>query len=156
VLDYFAPGDVDDAEAGARVCPPPAECCGGESGNDLDHVDRYATAVDGSTVASRVEDWSLPTYTRDARPSNDFWLPRSVTLPRTATEVLRELDNYPEANTYYLVRIYLPRALQQDPTFGGRLHDLARALAEIDPTDTRIRPHLHALLDSIPDTKRTR
>jgi hypothetical protein len=99
--------------------------------NDFDAVDAYAAQIDRAPIAGRIEDWSLPTYTRDARPLSDYWLPRSTTLERTADEVLRELDQYPEANAYYLAKIYLPRALRQDPAFGGRLLALRRRLEEV-------------------------
>ena len=44
--------------------------------------------------------------------------------------MLRELDHYPKANTYYLAKVYLPRALRQDLTLGGRLADLRHRLGD--------------------------
>jgi hypothetical protein len=119
--------------------------------DDHDLVEDYATEVARSTVAGRVEDWALPTYTRDARASSDFYLPRSVPLHRTADEVLRELDAFNAAYVAYLVRVYLPRALQRDPRFAGRAGDLAAALLtrRDELTDRTTTQHLDTLVHTL-------
>jgi hypothetical protein len=42
----------------------------------------------------------------------------------TAMEIFREIEEYNDAYLYYLVAVYLPRALRRDPTFGLRARDL--------------------------------
>lgn len=94
---------------------------------DYSLVDRYAATLDRSRVASIVEDWSLPTYSRDAAPTPSFDLPQRLTLTRTAGELIRELTTFPDAYVYYLARVGLPRVIRRDPTLGGRLVEVAAA-----------------------------
>jgi hypothetical protein len=98
--------------------------------NDPEISSRYGREVDGNRLLGLVEDWSFPTYVRDARPTTDFSLPRSLLLSRTAVEVLHEIDAYNDAYLHYLTTVYLPRALKRDPTFGLKISDLSRKIAE--------------------------
>ena len=98
--------------------------------NDIDAVERYGHSVNRQPLVRIVEDWAFPTYVRDARPTNDFTLPRSLTLSQTATEVLNEIKSYNEAYLYYLSSVYIPLALQRDPTFGNKAHQLANLLEQ--------------------------
>jgi hypothetical protein len=98
--------------------------------NDIDAVERYGHSVARQSLLRTVEDWAFPTYVRDARPTSDFTLPRSLTLRQTATEVIGEIGQYNEAYLYYLSSVYIPIALQRDPTFGGELHQLAAILGQ--------------------------
>jgi hypothetical protein len=119
--------------------------------DDHDLVDRYADDIAHSTVATRIELWAMASYNRDIRPTGNFWLPKGVILTRTADEVLRELGAYNTAYSHYLARIFLPAALELDPTFGGRRHALATALldrrAQID--DNQTSAHIARLLERI-------
>lgn len=65
---------------------------------------------------------------RDARPTTDFTLPRSLPLSRTAAEILREVGEYNDAYLHYLATVCLPRALRRDPTLGLQVSDLSRRL----------------------------
>jgi len=98
--------------------------------DDTDIVDAYASDVDRSSVAARVELWSMAAYVRDVRPGADFWVPRNVVLRNTATEVIRELADYNDAYCAYLAAVFLPRALALDPTFGGQRDALTAALRD--------------------------
>jgi hypothetical protein len=98
--------------------------------NDIDAVERYSRSVASQPLLRTVEDWAFPTYVRDARPTSDFTLPRSLALRQTATEVLGEIEMYNEAYLYYLSGVYIPMALQRDPTFGDKLHQLGAALEQ--------------------------
>jgi hypothetical protein len=89
--------------------------------NDLDLAKHYGRVVQDTHLLGLVEDWSFPTYMRDAQVTRDFSLPRSLLLRHTAEEVVRELASYNDAYVYYLATVYLPRSLRRDPTFGLRL-----------------------------------
>jgi hypothetical protein len=119
--------------------------------DDHDLVDRYAQDVTQSSLAARIELWSMVVYNRDARPTPDFWLPKGVILTRTADEVLRELAGYNNAYAIYLAAVFLPSALELDPTFGGRRPDLATALLDRRATinDKRTSAHIDQLLERI-------
>lgn len=99
------------------------------STNDPELVDRYATDLEGSSIASLVEDWALPAYTRDVPASSNFYLPRSTSLRRTAAEVISEINTFNDAYVYYLAKVYIPRAQRHDPALGGRLPDLVKSLS---------------------------
>ena len=92
--------------------------------NDIDLSKQYGRAVQRNHLLGLVEDWSFPTYMRDAQVTRDFSLPRSLLLRQTAGEVVRELASYNDAYAYYLATVYLPRSLHRDPTFGLRLDQL--------------------------------
>jgi hypothetical protein len=86
--------------------------------------------VADSPVLTVIEDWSFPTYMRDARPNSDFALPSSILLRNTAGEVIREVNEvneYSDAYVHYLLSTYLPLALKRDPTFGLNLRGVAAA-----------------------------
>lgn len=100
------------------------------STNDFDAVERYSHSVARRPLLRIVEDWAFPTYVRDARPTNDFTLPRSLALRQTSVEVLGEMNSYNEAYLYYLSKVYIPLALQRDPTFGSNLDQLANLLEQ--------------------------
>jgi hypothetical protein len=108
--------------------------------DDVSHVREYAHQIEKSRLLAMVEDWAFPTFARDARPSTDFTLPRSLMLSETADEVLSEISSYNTAYLYYLVTVYLPRALRRDPTFGLRSGELNQRLAErmatVEDTET--------------------
>lgn len=104
---------------------------------DLDHVARYHQLVTTSRPAQLVEAYAYPSYCRDVTTAgSSFWLPKGATLARTATEVIREVGTEPEAYLSYLGRIFLPLILARDPSFAGRHHDLAAAIAARRPTIT--------------------
>jgi hypothetical protein len=96
--------------------------------SDTELAQQYEQMVKDTPVLEIIEEWSFPTYARDSKPNADFSLPGSILLRKTASEVLREIDNYTEAYLYYLCRTYLPLALGRDPTFGLKVYDLANAL----------------------------
>lgn len=98
--------------------------------DDVAVSERYGRAVAASPVAGMVEDWSFPTYTRDAPITQNFAVPRTLPLVRTASEVMRELAVYPDAYVHYLTTVYLPRALPRDPSFGMQLPRLLEGVAE--------------------------
>jgi hypothetical protein len=97
---------------------------------DFDAALRYEKAVAGSPVLHVVEEWALPTFTRDARPDPAFSLPRSLLLRNTAEEVIREIGSYPDAYVHYLLTVYVPLALARDRTFGLALPTLKAAIAD--------------------------
>ncbi|MEV6859805.1 hypothetical protein AB0M44_02175 [Streptosporangium subroseum] len=121
------------------------------SSNDLDLAERYRRELDMTPVYMALEEWSLPTYTRDGRISSDFGLPSSLLLRNTATEVLREIASHNDAYFYYLVSTYLPLALQRDPLFGFRITDLITALEQrgADCTDRKIRGTCNKLVKQL-------
>lgn len=92
--------------------------------NDFDLVERYGRQVADSPLLSLVEGWAFPTYTHDARATSDFSLPRSISLRRTAAEVLREIREYNEAYLCYLSQTSIPTLVRKDPTFGSQLPEL--------------------------------
>jgi len=96
--------------------------------NDSDLAQKYEQMVTDSPVLTAIEDWSFPTYMRDARPNSDFALPSSILLRNTAGEVIREVNEYSDAYVHYLLSTYLPRALKRDPTFGLNLQGVAAAI----------------------------
>jgi hypothetical protein len=98
------------------------------SNDDLDAAERYEYKVAHEPLAKIIEDWAFPTYMRDAPPTNDFTLPRSLSLRQTAVQVIKEIESYNEAYLYYLSKVYIPRALERDPKFGERRSELASAL----------------------------
>jgi hypothetical protein len=98
--------------------------------DDFDAALRYEKAVGRSPVLRVVEEWSFPTYTRDARPDPAFSLPRSLLLRNTAQEVIREIGSYPDAYVHYLLAVYVPLALSRDRTFGLALPELKAALTD--------------------------
>ncbi|WP_131740421.1 hypothetical protein [Actinomadura roseirufa] len=98
------------------------------SSGDLELAERYRRELDATPVYAALEEWSFPTYTRDGRISSDFTLPSSLLLHNTAREVLREISSYNDAYVHYLASTYIPLALKRDPTFGGKITELIRAL----------------------------
>lgn len=96
--------------------------------NDLELSRHYGGVVQDTHLLGLVEDWSFPTYVRDAQVTRDFSLPRSLLLRQTAGEVVRELVSYNDAYVYYLATVYLPRALRRDPTFGLQLPHLVAGI----------------------------
>jgi hypothetical protein len=97
--------------------------------NNTDLARDYERQVASTPVLSIIEEWAFPTYAKDSKPNADFSLPGSLLLRRTATEIIREINSYPEAYIYYLVTTYIPLALSRDQTFGLRLQDLISALS---------------------------
>lgn len=98
--------------------------------DDFDAALRYERTAARTPVLRVVEDWSFPTYTRDARPDPAFSLPRSILLRNTAQEVIREIRTYPDSYVHYLLAVYLPLALSRDSTFGLSLAGLRAALKD--------------------------
>jgi hypothetical protein len=98
--------------------------------NDFDAAHRYERQVADMPVLATIEDWSFPTYTRDARPDPGFTLSRSLLLRNTAAEVIREIYEYPDAYVHYLLSVYVPLALARDPTFGLALRRLRAAIRD--------------------------
>jgi hypothetical protein len=98
------------------------------SSGDLELAEKYHRKLETTPVFAALEEWSFPTYTRDGRITSDFTLPSSLLLQNTAREILREIAAYNDAYVYYLVSTYIPLGLQRDPTFGGRVGDLIKAL----------------------------
>lgn len=96
--------------------------------NDFDLAERYGREVADSPLLSLVEGWAFPTYTHDARATADFSLPRSVSLRRTADEIVREIGEYNEAYLCYLSQTSIPTLIRQDPTFGSRLPELVKTV----------------------------
>lgn len=115
---------------------------------DLDLSKRYGTIVKDTHLLGLIEDWSFPTYMRDAQVTRDFSLPRSVLLRHTAGEVVRELTSYNEAYVHYLATVYLPRSLKRDPTFGLQLPRLVAGIRSRLETaqDADVRDACHAFL----------
>lgn len=99
-------------------------------GDDFDLAARYGRMVSVTPVLAMIEEWAFPTYTRDVRPEPGFSLPRSLLLRNTAAEVIREIGCYSSAYAHYLLSVYLPRALDRDPTFGLALPALEAAIRE--------------------------
>jgi len=98
--------------------------------DDLDLAIRYERLVAKTSVLGVIEDWAMPTYTRDARPDAGFALPRNILLRNTAAEVVREIGSYSDAYVHYLLSVYLPLALARDPTFGLALDALRTAVRQ--------------------------
>ena len=96
--------------------------------DDVDLAERYERKVAASPVLTMIEEWSFPTYTRDARPNSDFALPSSLLLRNTACEVIREMEEYSNAYVHYLLSTYVPLALERDPTFGLNLKNMTAAV----------------------------
>jgi hypothetical protein len=99
------------------------------TGNDFDAAQRYEAMVAKYPVLGVVEEWSFPTYTRDARPDPAFSLSRSLLLRNTASEVIREIDGYSDAYVHYLLSVYVPLAVSRDPTFGLAMKRLKAAIS---------------------------
>jgi hypothetical protein len=89
--------------------------------NNLDAVRKYAREVQTEHVMQMVEEWALPSYCRDLKPSPDFTLSRRMSLYYTSREVIQEVGRYNDAYLFYLVSVYIPLALERDPEFGGNL-----------------------------------
>jgi len=123
------------------------------SSNDLELAEKYRRELDRIPVYAAIEEWSLPTYTRDGRLSSDFTLPSSLVLRNTAAEVLREIRTYNDAYLYYLVSTYLPLGLRRDPTFGRRIADLITALEQrgSECRDRRVRAACGKLVRQLRD-----
>ncbi|WP_018655601.1 hypothetical protein [Actinomadura flavalba] len=121
------------------------------STGDVDLAERYRQALESTPVYAALEEWSFPTYTRDARISPDFTLPSTLTLRNTAREVLREVDGYNDAYLHYLMSTYIPLALTRDPTFGDRVPELRAALDRRSASinDRRIREARDRLLSRL-------
>ena len=96
--------------------------------NNSDLAEKYEQMVADSPVLTVIEDWSFPTYMRDARPNSDFALPSSILLRNTAGEVIREVNEYSDAYVHYLLSTYLPLALKRDATFGLNLRGAAASV----------------------------
>lgn len=114
--------------------------------DDFDAALRYEKAATKSPVLRVVEEWSFPTYTRDARPDPAFSLPRSLLLQNTAREVIREIGSYPDSYVHYLLTVYVPLALARDRTFGLALPALRVALTNRLSRDGD--PRLRAVCES--------
>ncbi len=91
-------------------------------------VERYREKVVQNPALRLMEEWSFPTWTRDAQPNSDFSLPRSLLLRHTAERVLHEMAHHSESYLYYLATLYIPLALERDKTFGLHLNDLRTEL----------------------------
>lgn len=116
-------------------------------GDDVDLAHKYERMVGENPVLQMIEEWSFPTYMRDAHPNSDFALPGSVLLRNTARELVRETDEYSDAYLHYLLATYLPLALQQDSTLGLRAGQITAALRRrMDKTDE---PHTRALCERV-------
>lgn len=115
--------------------------------DDFDMVDTYARVVNGDPVAGMIEDWSFPTYAHDAPVSKDFLLPRSLLLARTAEELCREAREYNDAYLYYLLTVYLPRAVRRDATLGGRRGDIN--VLVLERRESASEPRLQAALERL-------
>jgi hypothetical protein len=96
--------------------------------NDLDLATSYCSLLTRNRFLLAIEEWAFPTYTHDARVTHDFTLPRSLVLRRTASEVLREIEEYNDAYLYYLTTTVVSNILRRDPSFGASLPDLQRHL----------------------------
>ena len=96
--------------------------------NDSDLAEKYERMVADSPVLTVIEDWSFPTYMRDARPNSDFALPSSILLRNTAAEVIREVNEYSDAYVHYLLSTYLPLASR--PGASSRLAELPVNIVE--------------------------
>jgi len=110
--------------------------------DDFDLAARYGCMVRAAPVLAIVEEWAFPTFTRDVRPEPGFSLPRSLLLRNTAAEVVREIGCFSSAYVHYLLSVYLPRALDRDPTFGLTLAALKAAVR--DRLDRDQHPELRA------------
>lgn len=95
--------------------------------NNTDLAQEHGRLVASTPVLSIIEEWAFPTYTKDCKPNADFSLPGSMLIRRTVTEIIREINFYPEAYVHYLVTTYIPLALSRDQTFGLRIQDLISA-----------------------------
>lgn len=99
--------------------------------DDLELAQHYGEYVNEDGIARMLEIWSFPSWSGDIDASNDFSVPRRLVLVNTADEILYELLRYNDAYVWYLVNTFIPLALADiDPSFGGRLDDLRKALAE--------------------------
>lgn len=98
------------------------------STDNFDLAERYHRETSSSPLLPLVEAWAFPTYTRDAKATSDFSLPRSLLLRHTAKEIIREVDQYNESYFYYVVSTAIPTLLQYDTTFGLQLPQLTTAL----------------------------
>ena len=98
--------------------------------DDFDAALRYERTVSASPVLRMVEEWSFPTYARDARPDPGFSLSRSLLLRNTAAEVIDEIGSYSDSYVHYLLTVYVPLALSRDPTFGLALPRLKAAITD--------------------------
>ncbi len=110
-------------------------------GCDMGLAERYERLVSENPTLAMIEDWAMPTFTRDTRPNADFALPRSLLLRNTAQEIIRETEQFSDAYVRYLLSTYLPLALRRDPTLGLSLKSVAAAiLRRLDITsDPRLR-----------------
>lgn len=114
--------------------------------DDGDLAEAYERKVAGSPVLTAIEEWSFPTYMRDARPNSDFALPSSLLLRNTSREVIREMEEYSDAYVHYLLSTYLPLALKRDPTFGLDLKGMLAAVRR--RLDRTTDPHMRKLCES--------
>jgi hypothetical protein len=98
---------------------------------DLDLVGRYAEQVQDDDLVSMIEEWAFPTWAGDVANGEDFELPRTPSLRRTAVELVREIRFYNEAYVWYLIRVYIPLAVERtDHTLGGKRSEISLALME--------------------------
>lgn len=116
-------------------------------GNDIDLSERYQRTVQESSLLLVIEDWSFPTFMRDALPNSDFALPNSVLLRNTARELIRAIEQHGDAYLHYLLSTYLPVALERDPTLGLSLKQVADAVRRrLDRTSN---PKVRRLCESV-------
>jgi hypothetical protein len=99
--------------------------------DNLELAQQYNEYVNKDGIARMLEAWSFPSWSGDIDASNDFSVPRRLMLVNTAEEIMNELLHYNDAYVWYLVNTFVPLALSDiDPSFGGRMGDLRKALAE--------------------------
>jgi hypothetical protein len=97
--------------------------------DDPDIAFEYERLVDRYPIAKTVETWAFPSWSGDIYGREEFSVPKTLNLSRTATEVIREIDTYNDAYVLYLVTTFIPLAIGElDARFGDRLPDLRSAL----------------------------
>lgn len=100
------------------------------SNDDFEAALQYDRLVRGNYTALAVEQWAFPTWSGDLPNAANFEVPNFIPLSHTAPEVIREVREYNEAYVLYLLKTYIPLALErQDPQFGGRLSELKQSVA---------------------------
>jgi hypothetical protein len=99
------------------------------SQDDVDLTVRYHELVSSDGAARLIELWAFPSWMGDLSPSDNFSVPRGSSLRNTAREVIHEVENYNEAYVCYLMKTYVPLALEQmDETFGNQIPQLSEAI----------------------------
>ena len=116
-------------------------------GNDIDLAERYQRMVRERPLLLMIEDWSFPTFMRDAQPNSNFALPNSLLLRNTARELIRAIEQQSDAYLHYLLSTYLPLALERDPTLGLSLKEASGAIRRrLDGTSD---PKVRRLCESV-------